>query len=272
VHELLRNLPKGAIVLDLGCGRGSFESDGLPFTVIRIDLEHQSVPVSNFVQADSSMLPFSANCFQAVISNNSIEHFDNLPGSLEEIRRVLKSSGALYVAAPDATTISDRFYRWLARGGGHVNPFTSKQEVALLIEQATGFRHIATRTLCTSFSFLNSRNRRTRPPRRLLLLGGGAQPSLLIVSYLFRLLDRFFGMRTTVYGWALYFGNINTKIECKTWTNVCVRCGSGHPSEWLLRDRQLVRRLFFLSIYPCPNCGTMNLFTDDRQYTHLAER
>ena len=217
------------------------------------------------------MLPFPANCFQAVISNNSIEHFENLADSLREIGRVLNSSGALYVAAPDATTISDRFYRWLARGGGHVNPFSCERAVASMIERTTGFRHVASRTLCTSFSFLNNRNRRARAPKRLLLLGGWAPASLLIASYLLRLLDRFLRTRLTVYGWALYFGNINTVIDRKTWTNVCIRCGSGHPSDWLLHNRQLVRRWFFFSLYPCPNCGTMNLFTDDKAYTHLCE-
>lgn len=43
--------------------------------------------------------------------------------------------------------------------------------------------------------------------------------------------------------------------------------GSGHPSRWL-RERKLVRRF----IYRCPGCNTVNLFTDDKHYSHLAER
>src|SRR5438477_426023 len=116
MHEILRNLPAGARVLDLGCAAGSFASDELPFIVVRIDLERPDTHASHFVQADAARLPFPAACFDAVISNHSLEHFDNLAASLEEIGRVVKPSGALYVAVPDATTISDRLYRWLARG------------------------------------------------------------------------------------------------------------------------------------------------------------
>jgi SAM-dependent methyltransferase len=270
VHELLRNLPQGALVLDLGCGAGSFDSDSGQFTVVRIDLERGAFRAPNFAQADAATLPFAANCFDVVISNHSLEHFENLAGSLEEIGRVLKPSGALYVAAPDATTISDRLYRWLARGGGHVNPFRSARELAWKIESKTGLRHVATRTLCASLSFLNRRNRRAPPPKRLLLVGGGTETSLLLLSYFFRMFDRFLGSRTSVYGWALFFGRIDASIDCQTWTNVCIRCGSGHPSDWLLHGRKLVRKILFFSTYRCPHCGAINLFTDDKRYPHFG--
>ena len=136
---------------------------------------------------------------------------------------------------------------------------------------AAGFRHVATRTLCTSLSWLNRKNRRARAPRRVWFLGGGTQVSLLLFSYFARMSDRFLGTRLSVYGWALYFGNIDAPIDCETRTDACLRCGSGHPSNWLLHDRKLVRRvLWFLRTYRCPDCGTLNLFTDDRRYPHLT--
>jgi len=185
MNELLRDLAPGSIVLDLGCGAGSFDSAG-EFSTVRVDLEPSTVRVSNFAQADAARLPFRADCFDVVVSNHSLEHLENLASALEEIGRVLKSTGALYVAVPDATTITDRLYRWLARGGGHVNQFSSARELALKIERATGLRHKTTRTLCTSLSFLNRRNHRV--PRRLLLLGGGTEASLRLLTYVFRLL------------------------------------------------------------------------------------
>jgi SAM-dependent methyltransferase len=269
VHELLQDLPDEALVLDLGCGAGSFDADGSRYTVVRVDLEPKAIPGPNFAQADAAKLPFAANCFSVVISNHSLEHFENLTASLEEIGRVLKPSGALYVGVPDATTISDRLYRWLACGGGHVNPFSSAEELALKIERLTGLRHIATRTICTSLCFLNRRNCRTRPPRRLLLLGGGTQFSLLLLNYILRLVDRFLGTRTSVYGWAFYFGNIREPIDCRTWTNVCIRCGSAFSSDWLLYDRKLVRQFAIFSVYRCPKCQTLNLLTNDNYYTHF---
>jgi SAM-dependent methyltransferase len=264
MHEILRTLSPGAVVLDLGCGGGSFESGEIPLTVVRIDLERPSPAPRDFVQANAAQLPFADSQFAAVISNHSLEHFDDLQGALAEIGRILKPEGALYVAVPDSSTFQDRLYRSLASGGGHVNPFSSSKELAAVIERATGLKHVATRTLCTSLSYLNRKNRRTRAPRRLLLLGGGTEASLFLFSGAARLLDRWFGTRASVYGWALYFGKVESPIELDTWTNVCLRCGSGFPSQWLLRDRQLVKRRFLVPTFRCPQCSALNIFTHDR--------
>src|ERR1700730_7776597 len=110
MNELLRDLPPGALVLDLGCGAGSFDSAGAHYTTVRTDLEPNSVPVCNFVQDYAASLPSAARCFDLVVSNHSLEHVENFPGALEEIGRVLKPTGSLYVAVPDATTITDRLY------------------------------------------------------------------------------------------------------------------------------------------------------------------
>ncbi len=261
---MLRNLPRRARVLDLGCAGGSFDDAGRDLLVVRIDLERDSRHPSNFAQADAARLPFPSGSFQAVISNHSLEHFDNLAACLSEIGRVVNSGGALYVAVPDSSTVSDRLYRWLARGGGHVNAFSSASELAARIEQATGLKHVATRTLCASLSCLNRKNRRTRAPRRLLLVGGGTEWSLRLLNYGFRLADRFLHTRLSVYGWALYFGKVEPPIDCETWSNVCIRCGSGHASDWLRREG--VVRGKIVRTYRCPGCGTMNLFSEDRHF------
>lgn len=236
--------------------------------IVRVDLEHGAEHPENAVEADAARLPFGAGAFDAIISNHSLEHFDDLEGALGEIGRVLKSNGALYVAVPDASTVTDRIYRWLARGGGHVNPFTSSLDLAAKIEAATGLRHVGTRTLCTSLSFLNRRMFPARAPRRLWLLGGGMPASLLAMTYGFRVLDRIVGTRLAVYGWALYFGQIGEPIDALVWTNVCIGCGAGAPSEWLAGDPACVRRRFGFRTYRCGLCGTVNLFTDDRAFGH----
>jgi len=183
-----------------------------------------------------------------VISNHSLEHFEDLEGALSEIGRVVKPDGALFVAVPDAATLTDRIYRWLGRGGGHVNRFTNAEELAHALESATGLRHRATRTLWSSLSFLN-RHCAPRPlPRRLWLLGGGFEPVLRAYVRLSRRVDRIFGTRTGVYGWALYFGEVQGTIDTTAWVNVCVRCGSGFPKACLEGAR----------VYRCPECGARN--------------
>lgn len=264
MHELLHSLPPGAWVLDLGCGGGSFRAAGA-CRIVRVDLERPSSAPSNFVQADAARLPFPKHCFDAIISNHSLEHFDNLTGALREMGRVVKPGGALYVSVPDASTFCDRLYRWLAHGGGHVNPFRSATELAAKIEAATGLKHIATRTLCTSLSFLNRHNAPKPRPRKLWLLGDGTEPSLRLINLLSRSSDRFLHTRLTVYGWAFYFGNVAAPADCPPWTNVCIRCGSGHPSAWLSSQPYRVRRRWFLRVYSCPDCETWNLFADDQR-------
>jgi DNA-directed RNA polymerase subunit RPC12/RpoP len=90
-----------------------------------------------------------------------------------------------------------------------------------------------------------------------------------MITYLLRLADRFLGTRASVYGWAFYFGNVGAAIDCTTWTNVCVRCGAGHPSAWLLQEHMVKKGLQILPTYRCPGCRTRNFFTDDKGYAHL---
>jgi SAM-dependent methyltransferase len=260
VHEILESLGSSQRVLDLGSGAGSFDSSIGKFIAIRADLDRPATPAANFAQADAARLPFHDHAFDAVISNHSLEHFHDLAGSLSEIGRVLKPTGALYIAVPDASTFCDRLYRWLARGGGHLNAFTSAQQLAATIESATQLPHIATRTLLTSLSYLNRKNFRERSPRRLLLMGNGSEVSLHLFTYFARLPDRLFGTRLRVYGWALYFGSVAAPVNTGVWTNVCIRCGSGAPSEWL-HHLKLVHRRFLLRVYRCPSCGTTNLLS-----------
>ena len=158
MHEILEGLGPGQRVLDLGSGAGSFDSSAGKYVAIRADLDRPSIPAGNLTQADAARLPFPDHAFDAVISNHSLEHFHDLAGSLSEIGRVLKPTGALYIAVPDASSFCDRLYRWLARGGGHLNAFTSARQLEATIESATHRPHVATRTLLTSLSYLNRKN------------------------------------------------------------------------------------------------------------------
>ena len=265
MNEVLQSLSADAIVLDLGCAAGSFPM-AEACTIVRLDLEIPKSRAPNFVQADASGLPFRSQCFDAIVSNHSLEHFENLAGALEEIRRVIKPGGVLYVSVPDASTFCDRLYRWLARGGGHVNAFRSASQLADKIQEATGLAHVATRTLCTSLSFLNRHNAPRPRPKKLWVLGNGTEFSLRLINYFSRLSDRFLRTRLTVYGWVLYFGNVIAPIDRHAWINVCIRCGSGHPSQWLLAQGNLVRRRLIFRGYSCPGCGTWNLFSNDESY------
>lgn len=260
MYEILTSLPPGSVVLDLGSGSGSFPRGILPLKVIRADLAPVSGGGEIAVACTASALPFATNSFQAVILNHSLEHFEGLGDCVSEIARVLAPEGYLYVAVPDASTLTDRFYRWVARGGGHVNLFTNPRQLIEMFTTRTETPHSGTRTLFTSWSFLNRKNSPARPPRKLLLLLGGNESFLRLLSLVFRWADRLLRTRLSVYGWALYFGK-GLNIEEDGWSNVCVRCGSGHSRSVLTRSR-IRRRFLVLDSYSCPQCGTENWFTN----------
>jgi SAM-dependent methyltransferase len=249
--ELLEKLAPGARVLDLGARTGSFQSPRKDLTVVRMDLEIVPARAADpYVAADAARMPFAAGAFDAVISNHSLEHFVELEATVREIGRVMRPGGALYVAVPDATTLTDRIYRWLGRGGGHVNAFRSPADVIRIVERLTGLPHRGTRPLISSLSFLNAQNFTARPPRKIALFAFGLEPFLAILIWSLKAIDRAFASRLSHYGWAFYFGSARMPRPGEVWTNVCVRCGAGHPAERLPAHGPS---------YRCPRCGGWNL-------------
>jgi len=265
MYEILRSLSPSAWVLDLGCPQRSFDPGSTAARIIRLDHEINFRDKEELaVQGDALHLPFRDAVFAAVIANHSLEHFEDLQGALQEIARVVCPRGALFVSVPDASTFCDKLYRWLARGGGHVNAFTSSKDLAAIIEHTTGLKHIATKTLFTSLYFLNQKNSPRPRPRRLMLLGGGHEWSLFLFAWFSRALDRWFGLRLSVYGWALYFGAVPVEIDSSANVNVCLRCGAGNPSARLGQNLLVSHRC--CRQYRCPQCGTRNPFSDDAAF------
>jgi SAM-dependent methyltransferase len=269
MHEILQRLDGHARALDLGSRAGSFAASANRGITIRVDLNPAAQTgddcqrfVDLAVAGDAAELPFASRSFDAVISNHSLEHFERLDEALGEIGRVLKPGGSLYVAVPDASTFTDRLYRWLARGGGHVNPFVSAEELTAHIARATGLPHVATRTLSTSLSFLNRRNMAGPAPLRIRWFVALGEPALAALTAVLRWADKAAGTRLSVYGWAFYFGP-PLAIDTARWSNACIRCGSGHPADALVRGGAVRRCLGLLRSYACPRCGAANVFTQD---------
>jgi SAM-dependent methyltransferase len=257
-------LPPGSCILDLGCAKGSFRNERADILTVRVDREAFSPQDgSSFVQADAGVLPFAPESFDLVVCNHSLEHFRELGTVLDELRRVIKRDGLLFISVPDSTSITDRVYRWLASGGGHVNAFAAPGLLIRTIEDRTGLRHMGTKPLFSSLTFLNRRNIVSRMPGKMALFLWGSERYLAFVSYCLRILDRIFGSRYSHYGWASYFGTPPGPLLLDPWTNVCVHCGSGHPAG-SLRAAGVVRTLFWkIREYTCPLCGARNLFTAD---------
>jgi SAM-dependent methyltransferase len=269
MHEILDRLPPGSRVLDLGSQAGSFNASDYPKLVsIAADIISPSDTSSknpqgpHFVRADASRLPFASRTFDAIILNHSLEHFERLKPALQEIGRVVRPDGAIYVAVPDATTFSDRLYRKIfPNRGGHVNLFASQSELSETLSWYFGLPLAGSRTLCASLTFLNRKARNIGPDSRRIPFSRLPEPLLLCFTALLRVTDRKFGARLSVYGWALYFGHLKQPVEPTVRTNICIRCGQAHPADWLLSVGAVQPRRWLLPRYKCPACGASNFFT-----------
>ncbi len=271
MREALKLLPSDARILDLGCASGSFPARLTKALTIRVDKWHARPEEDALaVLGDAGLLPFRSSMFDAIICSHSLEHFEQLQDALKEIGRVLRPEGFLFISVPDGTTLCDRVYCWLADGGGHVNRFESAERLAALVTAITSAPHRGTRTLCTSFSFMNRKNSHPPQPRRMVLFLWGSERFLTVLNALLRLWDRCFHGRASVYGWALYFGKVGGSVLTNPCLNVCVRCGQGHPSNWLRSIGAVRGRL--LPTYRCPNCRTFNFFVRDEYYRHFWPR
>jgi ubiquinone/menaquinone biosynthesis C-methylase UbiE len=105
---LLERLPKGAQVLDLGCGAGipttralaaRFEVTGADISARQIALARQNVPQATFIQADMTQLDFDPECFDAVAAFYALIHVPREEQSrlLRNIATWLRPGGLLVV-------------------------------------------------------------------------------------------------------------------------------------------------------------------------------
>jgi 2-polyprenyl-3-methyl-5-hydroxy-6-metoxy-1,4-benzoquinol methylase len=106
---------KGDAILDVGCGKGEFlkqlHDDG--FTNLHgLDFDpYHDVLLQSFKSADLSWdkMPWTDNSFDVVSGWEVIEHLENPPHFLREMRRILKPGGRLILSTPNVDGLYNRF-------------------------------------------------------------------------------------------------------------------------------------------------------------------
>ncbi|MBI5837414.1 MAG: class I SAM-dependent methyltransferase [Candidatus Eisenbacteria bacterium] len=121
LREFLASLPAGATVLDAGCGGTSFpyrDHPGLRITGVDVKAMPGDFAHGSRGLASMERLPFRDASFDAVVSNYTMEHVDDLAATWDELTRVLKPGGRLFAAVPNSHSFDDHFYRfagWFAK-------------------------------------------------------------------------------------------------------------------------------------------------------------
>ncbi len=113
--DYLADLPRGARVLEVGCGGGQLAHDALEqredLRWVGLDVSKDQIerarrrnaghPGAEFVVGDALALPFSDHCFDATVSIASIKHWADPSKGLAECVRVLRPGGQLVVVEAD---------------------------------------------------------------------------------------------------------------------------------------------------------------------------
>lgn len=116
VFEYLAPL-QGRRVLEVACGRGGFctvleslgaKVYGVDFSAAALRIARQKVNHHNphasriaLIQGDAHHLPFADAAFDFIISCETIEHLTDPFGALQEMARVCKPGGLLYLTTPN---------------------------------------------------------------------------------------------------------------------------------------------------------------------------
>lgn len=118
LREVIASLPQGARVLDAGCGPGSWPyaiRPDLDITGFDIKFPPGPPPRSERMRvfrADLAHLPVRDELFDLTVCHYVLEHVSELEACCDELVRVTRPGGTLYLSVPRAAAFDDRLYRF----------------------------------------------------------------------------------------------------------------------------------------------------------------
>ena len=118
LREVIAAQVPGARVLDAGCGPGSWDyalRDDLEITAFDVKFPPGPPPRSAKVRvfrADLAQLPLRDEQFDLTVCHYVLEHVTALERCCDELVRVTRRGGTLYLSVPRAASFDDRLYRF----------------------------------------------------------------------------------------------------------------------------------------------------------------
>ncbi len=114
--EIARMIPRGAEVLDVGCGNGFIAhhlSAMLGTSVIGIDVSATSDAPIDFRRFDGEQIPLADNSVDAVLLCYVLHHAQDVTRLLNEVRRVLRVGGQVIVYEDVPNVVWDKGVCWI---------------------------------------------------------------------------------------------------------------------------------------------------------------
>jgi NADH dehydrogenase [ubiquinone] 1 alpha subcomplex assembly factor 5 len=137
------------LALELGCHTGqlaaALRGSGQIGQLIQADLSHGMVRQADGARivADEEALPFGPASLDLVVSCFSLHWVNDLPGTLAQVRHVLKPDGLFLAIMPGGTTLFElreaimRAELEIAGGAGlRVSPFVDVRDAGMLLQRA----------------------------------------------------------------------------------------------------------------------------------------
>lgn len=110
--NLIKQFPKNAKVLDLGCGKGDFVTklNKSGFTAIGIDANKKHADNNEFIKygfLPDTLKTIENDTFDVIVSFHLIEHLDNdvLKTMFKEMHRILKTEGQVFLETPNTQSL-----------------------------------------------------------------------------------------------------------------------------------------------------------------------
>ena len=176
LHEVIAAAPPGALVLDAGCGPGSWPYDERPdVRIAGFDVKFPPGPPKPraglaVFRGDLARLPLRSALFELTVCHYVLEHVTELEACCDELARVTKRNGTLYLSVPRAASFDDRLYRFAGYFAKYALGKFGKRiehqqrfdlETVLGLFYARGFELTAHAFVPAGFSWMN--DARTKP-------------------------------------------------------------------------------------------------------------
>lgn len=146
LEDITRDFP---VALELGCHSGQLQrvlvGRGGIQRLVQCDLAEQMVRAASGdhkLVADEEFLPFAPESFDLVMSAGSLHWVNDLPGTLVQIRRILKPDGLFLAVLPGPNSLRElreTFAAIEARHGAirpHIAPFVEVRDAGNLLARA----------------------------------------------------------------------------------------------------------------------------------------